>query len=80
MASIAGGIPVRYDAETHTYRLEYDWWHDHSVTTAIAMTIAAITNTPQTDIEPLATTVQRNLHFRLHYTPTDGVPVLSDSE
>lgn len=71
MTSIPSGIPVQYDAATHTYRLEYDWWHDYSVTTAIVMAIAAITNTPQTDVELIAETLNPDALNNL-YAPSDG--------
>lgn len=44
---------ITFDPETSTYRLHYDWQGDESVTTVVSTGVAAITNTPPTELDPL---------------------------
>lgn len=44
---------ITFDPETHTYRLPYDKRSDESVSTAVVRGVAAVTNTPTTELDPL---------------------------
>lgn len=62
---------ITFDAETDTYRLHYDRRSDESVTTAVTRAIAAVTNTPPTDLDPLFETIDPDALNQL-YAPTHG--------
>lgn len=44
---------ITFDPETDTYRLRHDWRSDESVATAVITGVAAVTNTPPTEMDPL---------------------------
>lgn len=49
--------PVAFDSETETYRLYADWQSDEPVSMSVLRGVAAVTNTPITDMDPLFETV-----------------------
>ena len=44
---------VTFNPETNIYRLHHDWRSDESVTTTVIRGVAAVTNTPPTELDPL---------------------------
>lgn len=68
---LPNNIPVEYDESTHTYWVEYDRECEESVTTAIVMGIAKITDTSITEIEPLFETINTD-GLNALYAPTSG--------
>lgn len=53
MRSIIDKERFTCDPETNTLTLHHDWQSDESVSTAIVMGLAAVTNTPSTELNPL---------------------------
>lgn len=62
---------MTFDPETDTYRLHHYWGSDESVATTVIVGVAAITNTPPPDLEPLFETIDPESLDRL-YQPTSG--------
>lgn len=68
---------ITFDPETSTYRLHSDWQRDESVTTAVVGSVAAVTNTPPTELDPLFETFDPDALNQL-YSSTGG-PSRDDS-
>lgn len=60
---------VEYDADKDLYRLYSDWGSDEPVSTVIVTAVAALTNTPATDIAPLYESINPDALNKL-YEPT----------
>lgn len=63
---------ITFDAATGTYRLHRDWRDDESITTAVVMGVAAITNTPPTELGPVFETIDSDALNRLFHSSTCG--------
>ncbi|WP_170977357.1 HalOD1 output domain-containing protein [Halorussus salinisoli] len=63
---------ITFDAATNTYQLHHDWRDDESVTTAVIMGVAAITNTPPTDLGPVFEMIDPDALNNLFHPPTSG--------
>lgn len=61
----------RYDSDTHTYRMCFDWTSEARLSTLLIDTIAAVTNTPATEIGPLYKTVNPDAIEQL-FGPTNA--------
>lgn len=48
---------ITYDSKTNTYQFSPEWWHGKTLSTAVSMGVAAVTNTTPTDLDPLYETV-----------------------
>lgn len=69
MSASNGGGSRSYDPESQTYRLYHDWADNDRTSTLIVDAVAAITDTPRTDIRPLYTIVDPDALDRL-FRPT----------
>lgn len=58
-----------FDPKTNTYRIRHDWQDDEPVSTALIMGVAAVTNAPPTEIDPLYEVVDPDALNRL-FEPT----------
>lgn len=48
---------LEYNSATDTYWLQHDWCSDREVCTTIALAVAAVTDTPPTNFEPVYTVI-----------------------
>lgn len=69
---------VTFNSETNTYRIRHDWQEDEPVSTALVMGVAAVTNTPPTEIEPLYDIVDPDALDRLFEPVADSSPRRGD--
>lgn len=63
---------LTFDPETSTYRLHHDWRDDESIPTAVIMGVAAITNTPPTDLDPMFETLDPDALDQLFHPSARG--------
>ena len=61
---------ITYNPATDTYRLSHDWWHGMTLSTAVSMGVATITNTAPTELDPLYESVNPDALNHLFDSPT----------
>lgn len=69
MTATDGEETIVYDADADLYRVSHDWTSDADVTTTIITAVAAITDSPATDIAPLYEAINPDALNTL-YAPT----------
>lgn len=71
--TIEANEPITFYPETSTYRLHHDWREDESITTTITKGVAAVTNTPPTDMDPLFERIDPDALDQLYGSTEGGV-------
>lgn len=71
MRTITDDKQITFDPQTETYRLTHDWQAGESIAMAVTIGVAAVTDTPPTEMNPLYEVIDPDALNQL-YTPTTG--------
>lgn len=71
MLTVTTDTSLTFDPVTNSYQLQIDRRHDEAVTAAVTRGVAAVTDTPLSELDPLFDTVDPDALNRL-FDPTAG--------